>query len=272
MINTAISSGARGLRTSRSLGALRSAAASQHVAATAAVAPPPLPSCRTLVSTVLLSRDAYDNRNVAQLKEECKTRGLVTSGRRADIVTRLLNDDAHVNGSGLREEAPPKKTATSSKGLRRTNSSLASLRGGGGGKGKGKGSAAAAASSSATASSPSQSSSTEKKTASAPKPETPAPTAESSPTEHTVTGEGASIPHPTTIRPGQVAQAGQAPESTQASVSSIETPEKLQPDSNPPGVPPQKEPSHHPETFRVELPFEQVAAEQGPAVVSRRLS
>lgn len=75
------------LKTSR--GNLRNAAAAQvpRIA-------PPLPSySRNLVSSVLLSRDVYDKKNVPELKGELKQRGLSTGGKRKDLIQRLLDSD-----------------------------------------------------------------------------------------------------------------------------------------------------------------------------------
>lgn len=247
MIGVALSSSARSLRTTRSLGSLRAAVA------TPSAAVPPLPQARTLVSTVLLTRETYDKRNVAQLKDECKQRGLTTSGRRADIVARLLNDDARQNGSGIREEPAAKTTH------RRTNSSLASLRG-------------SDAPSSSSSSSGGKNAPSKKTTASPPSPNdstlADSPTARSPVDAHTVTsGTGASISTPEDIQPGEVSHAGQPLGQGQPAISSKE---KLDASSNPPGVPPQKEPSHHPTTFKVEVPSEPVEEKHGPEIVSRR--
>lgn len=54
--------------------------------------PPPLPS-RAFVSSVLLTRDAYESKRVAELKSELKQRGLTTSGKRTDLIQRLLEHD-----------------------------------------------------------------------------------------------------------------------------------------------------------------------------------
>lgn len=75
------------LKTSR--GNLRSIAAAQAVRVA-----PPLPSYnRSLVSSVLLSRDVYDKKNVPELKGELNQRGLSTNGRRKDLIQRLLESD-----------------------------------------------------------------------------------------------------------------------------------------------------------------------------------
>lgn len=79
--------GLRGnLQRARSNPALRAAVASPMQA------PPALPS-RSLVSTVLLTRDAYDSKRVAELKGELKQRGLSTAGKRSDLIKRLVESD-----------------------------------------------------------------------------------------------------------------------------------------------------------------------------------
>ncbi|CAO1625539.1 unnamed protein product [Parajaminaea phylloscopi] len=258
MIASALATSTRSLRTSRSLGALRAAANAQQPANSAPALPPlPLPAhVRSLVSSVLLSRDAYDKKNVTQLKDECKQRGLTVTGRRADIVARLLNDDAKQNGSGLRQEEPSQKARSTH---RRTNSSLASLRG------KDASPAASSSSKGSKSSAPSASTSPASPASAPGSSSSPAPTAPaSSPATHTPTaGKKASISHPESIKPGQIAHAGQQQSPNQG--GTIATPQKLDPDSNPPGVPPQKEPSP-PTTFRVEVPYEQVAPPRGPEI------
>lgn len=268
MFRTALANAPRpsgSLRPTRSLGALRSTAASHS-----AFAVPPVPS-RTLVSSVLLTRESYDAKNVQQLKSECKQRGLTTNGRRADIVARLLNDDAKQSGSDLTTDAAPSPLRSStSQGQIRSNASLASLR-----SGKSKEQKQPPSPNSSTKGTPKKP---------APAPEKPARTTEASPaqpqreaplsksspaTEASPAAqpaqEGASISHPSTIKPGQVQHPGLQTSSAEGGVSSPD--KKLSPDSNPPGVPPQKEPNV-PETFKVDIPREQPAAEAGPEIVS----
>lgn len=263
MFRTAIAHSPRAclLRSSRSLGALRSsAAAPSHIPALPATAV----HSRSLVSTVLLSQEAYNKLNVNQLKAECKQRGLSTSGRKSDLLHRLNTDDAHRHGGPMPEDKMPLAK-------KRENSSLASLRGKEESASGDKKGASKKASSSASASAPSKA---EPKTAASPKttapaPESPAPTTEASPAGVQPTlGEGASISHPPEIKPGQVQAAGQ--EATQAaSQEGISAPEKLDPSSNPPGVPPQNEPAH-PVTFKVQIPYEQPKPVPGPEIVSTK--
>lgn len=50
---------------------------------------------RSLVSTVLLTRDAYESKRVADLKTELKQRGLTTAGKRSDLIQRLVDSDVN---------------------------------------------------------------------------------------------------------------------------------------------------------------------------------
>lgn len=71
-----------------------------------------LPAQRSLVSTVLLSRDAYESRRVAELKAELKNRGLSTNGRRSELVERLLNDDTQKAGSNANNASGARAKST----------------------------------------------------------------------------------------------------------------------------------------------------------------
>lgn len=76
---------------------------------------------RGLSSSVLLSstRHAYESKKVAELKSELKSRGLASSGRKDELVMRLVNSDSMINGSTANLTAPPQL---------RKKSTLASLR------------------------------------------------------------------------------------------------------------------------------------------------
>ncbi|PWN33568.1 uncharacterized protein FA14DRAFT_63384 [Meira miltonrushii] len=76
------------LRSSKSNPALRAASAS--------VIPPvhTMPS-RSLVSTVLLTKDAYESKKVTDLKTELRQRGLSTTGKRTDLIKRLIENDSN---------------------------------------------------------------------------------------------------------------------------------------------------------------------------------
>ncbi|KAE8229677.1 hypothetical protein CF326_g5344 [Tilletia indica] len=58
---------------------------------------------RTLTSTVLLTRtrELYESRRAVELKDELRQRGLATSGKRNELVRRLLNDDVRKAGSNI---------------------------------------------------------------------------------------------------------------------------------------------------------------------------
>ena len=79
-------------------------------------------------------------------------------------------------------------------------------------------------------------------------------------------GDGASIAQPKDIQPGAVA----APAFLNTDAG-IVAPEILEADSNPPGVPPAKEPEH-PETFKVEIPYEPEEVVPGPEIVDASLT
>lgn len=83
---------------------------------------------RTLVSSVLLSRDAYDAEKVANLKTELKQRGLSTNGKRADLIRRLLEDDKQKSGGSPAPSTPssvtqPKARMASTKRATKSESS-----------------------------------------------------------------------------------------------------------------------------------------------------
>lgn len=83
---------------------------------------------RTLVSSVLLSRDAYDAEKVANLKTELKQRGLSTNGKRADLIRRLLEDDKQKSGGSPAPSTPssvtqPKARMASTKQATKSESS-----------------------------------------------------------------------------------------------------------------------------------------------------
>ncbi|UZJ55010.1 hypothetical protein CBS101457_004330 [Exobasidium rhododendri] len=74
---------------------------------------------RTLVSTVLLSRDAYNDKKVSELKNELKSRGLATNGKRSDLVDRLLDNDTSnsrvFSGSDSNQQQSTRNASTQSK-------------------------------------------------------------------------------------------------------------------------------------------------------------
>ncbi|SNX85538.1 uncharacterized protein MEPE_04247 [Melanopsichium pennsylvanicum] len=84
-----------------------------------------LQQSRGLVSSVLLSstRDAYESKKMAELKAELKSRGLAYSGRKEDLIKRLVDHDSYINGSTANmTDAPGARPQL------RKKSTLASLR------------------------------------------------------------------------------------------------------------------------------------------------
>ncbi|PWY97470.1 hypothetical protein BCV70DRAFT_64877 [Testicularia cyperi] len=75
---------------------------------------------RGLVSSVLLSstRDSYESKKMAELRSELKTRGLSSTGRKDELIKRLVDHDSVINGSTASTAALPL----------RKKSTLASLR------------------------------------------------------------------------------------------------------------------------------------------------
>jgi len=72
--------------------------------AAAAAAPIPVVSAghaRSLVSTVLLTNEGYDAKQVTELRALLRQRGLTTSGRKAELVQRLKQSDMTRAGSTL---------------------------------------------------------------------------------------------------------------------------------------------------------------------------
>ena len=72
--------------------------------AAAAAAPIPAVSAghaRSLVSTVLLTADNYESKQVVELRAMLRQRGLTTGGRKAELVQRLKQSDMQRAGSTL---------------------------------------------------------------------------------------------------------------------------------------------------------------------------
>lgn len=59
------------------------------------------PPSRSLVSTVLLTNEGYDTKQVTELRALLRQRGLTTSGRKAELVQRLKQSDMARAGSTL---------------------------------------------------------------------------------------------------------------------------------------------------------------------------
>ncbi|WFD24167.1 hypothetical protein MEQU1_002864 [Malassezia equina] len=61
---------------------------------------------RSLVSTVLLTADGYESKQVVELRAMLRQRGLTTTGRKAELVQRLKQNDMKRAGSTLAVAAP----------------------------------------------------------------------------------------------------------------------------------------------------------------------
>jgi hypothetical protein len=103
------------MHRSLALSAIRTSVKGTAPRVTARASPGAIAIKRSLVSSVLLDRDVYDKKNVAQLKGELKQRGLSTTGKRKDLVDRLMSSDgrnARVLPSG--ESNPPSQSRRAS--------------------------------------------------------------------------------------------------------------------------------------------------------------
>lgn len=70
-----------------------------------AEAAPPVPA-RSLVSTVLLTAEGYESKQVTELRALLRQRNLASSGRKAELVQRLKQNDMQRAGSTLAAAAP----------------------------------------------------------------------------------------------------------------------------------------------------------------------
>ncbi|CAD6954846.1 unnamed protein product [Tilletia controversa] len=230
------------------------------------------PQHRTLTSTVLLTRtrEQYEARRMPELKDELRQRGLATSGKRDELVRRLLNDDVRRAGSNVVLESPSAagvsvrtkttQASTTKGGAPRTpptsdsatpnastSSSLASLR---------------AQSSPQTSSTANKGK--EQPGAAPPTPPTPPPETDAS----TPTAGDAAADEGTAVIPGVSSPQIKGPVS-----------------SNPPGVPPQREaarsaaagtaarggpfggfPDSKVPSFNIKIPYEEAQPEEGPKI------
>lgn len=199
------------LRGSKSNPALRAASAS--------VIPPvhTMPS-RSLVSTVLLTKDAYESKKVTDLKTELRQRGLSTTGKRTDLIKRLIENDSN------RAKVLPTQEQITSISAPSTPRKSVRVR-------------------TATTSAKVQQGA----------PETSAGAVGSG-------AEGATIPHPPNMEPGQISS-----NASEATSDGLKQPEVLEALSTAPGVPPQKAPQA-PITFEVKIPYESTPVDPGPKV------
>ena len=69
--------------------------------ATGSFVPAPSGQSRSLVSSVLLTAEGYESRQVTELRALLRQRGLATSGRKAELVQRLKQNDMVRAGSTL---------------------------------------------------------------------------------------------------------------------------------------------------------------------------
>ncbi|EPQ32480.1 uncharacterized protein PFL1_00674 [Pseudozyma flocculosa PF-1] len=115
------------LRSVASAANLRARSASSVSASAVASSPAHALFRRNLVSSVLLSstRDAYEKKRIAELRDDLRSRGLSSSGKKEDLVRRLLDNDSARAGSNLTQSASPSPSHSSSQ---RAKSTLASLR------------------------------------------------------------------------------------------------------------------------------------------------
>ncbi|CBQ72653.1 conserved hypothetical protein [Sporisorium reilianum SRZ2] len=210
-----------------------------------------LQQSRGLVSSVLLSstRDAYESKKMAELKAELKSRGLASSGRKDDLIKRLVDHDSYINGSTANMDSAP-----GARPQLRKKSTLASLRNNdAGGKKDGSAPPAPASQSGHT---------TLKGTPPAPTaPESKGPTIDAE-TARAVAEAGKPLGSmkesetPANLEAGAVHNAaadGLAGDTT-AKASPSQAEEGPAKKTTPPGLPPQKAPPAK-ETFNIQIPY-----------------
>jgi SAP domain len=235
------------LRSVKSSGALRAAGSAsfrslQH---------------RTLVSSVLLTKDAYDSRKVTDLKSELKQRGLPLNGKRDDLIKRLLQDDARRAGSGA--SAPGRNVAAEITSVAvRGKSTLASLRDGEKSQEPAKKANTAGATAGGSTSGGAASSSI------------PDPNASKDEKAESLANASAGdlVIDPTAVVSGR---SGSTQRVGNAKLIADEVEPVKAPESNPPGIPPSELPNVPP-TFNVNIPYEQPPVDLGPEIVSVRAS
>ncbi|CAD6918184.1 unnamed protein product [Tilletia controversa] len=246
------------------------------------------PQHRTLTSTVLLTRtrEQYEARRMPELKDELRQRGLATSGKRDELVRRLLNDDVRRAGSNVVLESPSAagvsvrtkttQASTTKGGAPRTpptsdsatpnastSSSLASLR---------------AQSSPQTSSTANKGK--EQPGAAPPTPPTPPPETDAS------TPTAGVIDSSKVISAGVAVDKDAAADEGTAVIPGVSSPQIKGPvSSNPPGVPPQREaarsaaagtaarggpfggfPDSKVPSFNIKIPYEEAQPEEGPKI------
>ncbi|KAK0558429.1 hypothetical protein OC844_005155, partial [Tilletia horrida] len=203
-------------------------AASTAAAAAAAAASSQQQQHRSLSSTVLFTRtrEEYNAKRVTDLKDELRQRGLATSGKRDELVRRLLNDDVRRAGSNNTLDEPQTTTVRSKSTAASPSSSspsLASLR------------AQSKGGSTSTSTSTGKKTNNNKDIPPTPTPPPPAEPSAKDDIAATVTDTSKVISAGIAVDKAAVAGDGAA-----AVVPGVSSPKITQPvDSNPPGVPPE---------------------------------
>ncbi|EST04734.1 SAP domain protein [Kalmanozyma brasiliensis GHG001] len=212
-----------------------------------------LQQSRGLVSSVLLSstRDAYESKKMNELKAELKSRGLASSGRKDDLIKRLVDHDSFVNGSTANMQ-----TAPGARPQLRKKSTLASLRDGQNDAKKKDAPAPPAPTSqsgnAANKGTPPKPSSTDESTG----PTVDADTAKAIKEADKPLGSMKESETPAALEAGRVHNAaadGLAGDTT-AKASPYQADEGPAKKTTPPGLPPQKAPPAK-ETFNVQIPY-----------------
>ena len=88
--------------------------------ATGSFVPAPSGQSRSLVSSVLLTAEGYESRQVTELRAMLRQRGLATSGRKAELVQRLKQNDMVRAGSTLASSTPSTEKTRHSTRMPRT--------------------------------------------------------------------------------------------------------------------------------------------------------
>ncbi|SPC67472.1 uncharacterized protein UHOD_03499 [Ustilago sp. UG-2017b] len=211
-----------------------------------------LQQSRGLVSSVLLSstRDAYESKKLAELKAELKSRGLAYSGRKEDLIKRLIDHDSYINGSTANMSEPGARPQL------RKKSTLASLRSGEQDAAKKKDSPVPPAPTSLSGHATIKG---KPPTADGAKPQGPtveAATAKAVAEASKPLGSMKEFETPANLEPGTVHNAaadGLAGDTT-AKASPSRSEEEPAEKTTPPGLPPQKAPPAK-ETFNIQIPY-----------------
>ncbi|PWN50300.1 hypothetical protein IE53DRAFT_411013 [Violaceomyces palustris] len=189
---------------------------------------------RSLVSSVLLSstRDTYESKKIAELKQELKSRGLSSSGRKEDLIKRLIDNDLTRAGSNISRQLPNQDT--------RSKSTLASLR---------------------TEPKKPQSSTSSPPPAAA----SPAKEVQAKKLAEKVSEVLKETDAPPELEAGSVHSAASDSAEKTGKSSPEQAPEVPSVATSPPGLPPQKAPVPK-ETFNVQIPYYDDPVESGPEI------